>query len=246
MSDDVFSTQTGDQTSKTSLEELVGEGKKFKTVEDLAKGKLEADSFIAQLEGELKGVKGDLTKSEEDKGKQATVAELIEAVKASQKQDDQAANQLSEEDLSKKIVEVMQGVSDTETRGQNRAKGNALVLKQVKGDVEAAKTFIAGRAKALGMTTDELAVLSELHPEAFAKLVANNPSTDSKGITSLNDLNPEVIANATRETTIDGVHTKAYYDALKKEMGVGAYWKDSKVQGQYYKDAMKLGDRFNQ
>jgi len=62
MSDDVFSTQTGDQTSKTSLEELVGEGKKFKTVEDLAKGKLEADSFIAQLEGELKGVKGDLTK----------------------------------------------------------------------------------------------------------------------------------------------------------------------------------------
>jgi len=140
----------------------------------------------------------------------------------------------------------MQGVSDTETRGQNRAKGNALVLKQVKGDVEAAKTFIAGRAKALGMTTDELAVLSELHPEAFAKLVANNPSTDPKGITSLNDLNPEIIANATRETTIDGVHTKAYYDALKKEMGAGAYWKDSKVQGQYYKDAMKLGDRFNQ
>ena len=37
-----------------TVAELVGEGKKFKTGEDLAKGKLESDRYISELETKLK------------------------------------------------------------------------------------------------------------------------------------------------------------------------------------------------
>ena len=53
MSDDAFSTNTptGD-TNPSPLAELVGDGKKFQTVEDLAKGKQESDAFIVKLQDE--------------------------------------------------------------------------------------------------------------------------------------------------------------------------------------------------
>src|SRR4029450_8159059 len=46
--------------NKNYLEELVGEGKKFKTPEDLARGKAESDSFIERLQKELHGLRNEL------------------------------------------------------------------------------------------------------------------------------------------------------------------------------------------
>jgi hypothetical protein len=47
-------------TNVNPLEALVGEGKKFKTAEDLARGKLEADNFVKQLQTELATLREDL------------------------------------------------------------------------------------------------------------------------------------------------------------------------------------------
>ena len=44
---------------------------------------------------------------------------------------------------------------------------------------------------------------------------------------------------------VDGHRTKAYYTKLKAELGPAKYWRDTKIQGAYHKDAMALGDRFN-
>ena len=238
---DVFDSTTS--TQESLLDSLVGDGKKFADADALAKGKQEADSFIEQLQGELKGVRNDLTTLEGQSDKGKTVADLIKAVQESQKQEPGDDNQMSEEDLSKKIKEIMQGVSDTTTKGQNREVGNALVLKKVNGDIEAAKVFVAERAKQLGMTTDALAALSEVSPDAFAKLIDIDPSTITKSISSLST-QTETFDSASPQTVVDGHKTKAYYDSLKKEMGIGKYWSDSKVQAQYYKDAMALGDKF--
>ena len=240
---DVFSSDQGAQES--TLDSLVGDGKKFADANELAKGKQEADSFIEQLQGELKGVREDLSTLEVKSEKSKTVAELIQAVQDSQKQEPGDTNQMSEEDLSNKIKDIMQGVSDTSTKVQNRDKGNELVLKKVNGDIEAAKAFVAERAKQLSMTTDALAALSEVSPDAFAKLIDVDPSTITKSITSLDGTNTETLDAASPQTLVDGHNTKAYYTALKKEMGVGKYWKDTKVQNQYFKDAEALGDRFN-
>jgi hypothetical protein len=45
---------------KNYLEDLVGEDKKFKSVEDLAKGKAESDAFIRKLQEENEGMRQEL------------------------------------------------------------------------------------------------------------------------------------------------------------------------------------------
>ncbi len=241
MADDVFS-QTGIEV--TALSELVGEGKKFATIEDLAKGKQEADSFIDRLEGEAKLVKEQMVELEKKAQKEHTVSELIAAVKATNEQDPAKGNQpISTEDLSGMVKSIMDGEHVEQTKSTNRAQANKAVLDKLNGDVEAARSYVAERAKALGTTVDKLQALGEDSPSAFQKLMELDPSTGGpQSVTAL----PGTQSPSDTVTTIEGHNTKAYYDALKKEMGAGAYWRDVKLQGKYHEDAMFLEDRFNQ
>jgi len=240
MSDVFEKSPTGQEGSL--VEQLVGEGKKFATVEDLAKGKLEADSFIEQLEGENKLTREQLAAIEGQSEKQATIAELIEAVKGSNKQEVAEGNQpVSDDDLSKKIEEIIGSKNAEQTREANFKQANQAVLDKVNGDVEAAKSYVAERAKQLGTSVERLKSLGEESPAAFRELMKLDPSTGSPGVASIAGVQPP----QDTPTAIEGHHTKAYYDQLKKEIGPGKYWTDTKIQAQYLKDATALGDRFN-
>lgn len=249
---DVFEEQTADQGGEPEgqdeniVESLVGEGKKFKTVEDLARGKLEADNFIEKLKEENQMALDEIEKLQNNTDQSEKLADLIAAVKESRQQDNPESNQLSEDALSQKIREIMQGESAKQTAERNRVQANELVLKKVGGDVEAAKILLAERAKELGMSPAELAALSEKSPSAFAKLIDADLSTSStSGTVKLQSANPRAMEAHADVETIDGRHTKAYYDRLRKDMGTLAYLRDRKLQKAYLDDAMALGDRFN-
>jgi len=239
--------ETEGSTEDNPLETLVGDGKKFKTVEELARGKLEADRFIEKLKEENHMALEELQKLQGNKDDSAKVADLIAAVKeaAAQQQDSDGNNQMSEDALSEKIREIMQGESAKETAKRNRERGNELVLSKVGGDVEAARIFIAERARELGLTPAKLAELSEISPDAFAKLIDAKSSTSSSGTVKLQGSNPRAMDNHVSMETIDGHHTKAYYDRVRKEVGTMKYLQDRKLQLQYLRDAMALGERFN-
>jgi hypothetical protein len=243
MSEDVFTQTEG--TSESAVEQLVGQGKKFETIEDLAKGKLEADAFIQRLEGENQLTREQMAELEVKAQKQHTVSELIEAVKKTNEQGVKEGNQpISESDLSKMVKSIMEGESVAQTKEQNRKQANQSVLDKVNGDVEAARSYVAERAKALGTTVDKLVALGEDSPIAFRTLMDTNQSTGAQSITHLQGTGVGSVEGQPA-TVVDGHKTKAYYDNLKKEMGASAYWGSSKVQGEYYKDAVALGDRFN-
>lgn len=242
---DAAGDQGSEQSEASRIAELVGEGKKFKTVEDLARGKLEADAFIEQLKEENAMAVEELKKYQGQQDDSNKVAELLATVKSmSQQQDSEGNNQLTEEALSEKIREIMQGVSAEQTAKLNRDKGNELVLQKVGGDVEAAKIFVAERAKELGLTPSALAELSEISPAAFAKLI-DAKSAGSGGTTQLQHSNPRAMEHSASVESIDGHHTKAYYDRLRKEMGTMKYLQDRKLQKAYLDDAMYLQERFN-
>ncbi len=248
MSDDVFNTDDqGDNQDQNYLKELVGPDKKFKTVEDLAKGKAEADVFIAKLQEENQEARDALKKAEEAGESKESIAELIKALREGQNSDDTGDNQtLTTEELESKVKSILQGETRKATADENRRKGNELVLQKTKGDVDAAKAYVAERAKQLGMTGKELAELSERSPEAFAKLIDIDPSTTQGGITNVDGVNTDALSSNNTVEEVDGHKTKAYYDKLKKEMGIRAYLSDLNLQQQYLKDAMALGDeRFN-
>ncbi len=250
MSDDIFSQDKGNEGAPTDnvVAQLVGEGKKFATIEDLAKGKQEADQFIEQLQNENKLAREQLTELESRKAKEASVADLVDAVKKANEQATEEGDQpISEDRLSTMVREIMEGEHEAQTRADNRARANKAVLDKVQGDVEAAKSYVAERAKELNMSVENLETLSENSPSAFLKLIEAEPNTGSQSSTALpNAANSQTFESTIKQDVIDGHHTKAYYEKLKAELGPAKYWNDSKIQGQYTKDAMALGDRFNQ
>lgn len=245
MSEDVFDQNT-ESESVSVVAELVGEGKKFATIEDLARGKQEADSFIKQLEEENAGMREQMKKAEELSNNEATLQELIKAVRNSQQEDEGDKTGITEDDLSNKVKEILRGESEAQTRARNREKGNQLVLDKTGGDIEAARTYMAERAKQLAMSVKELRELSERSPEAFAELINTKPSTNSPPINQIDGGASGTTFQPKGEEVVDGAHTAAYYARLKEEMGAAAYWNDLDLQNQRYKDAMKLGERFNQ
>ena len=251
MSEDVFG-KTDDQSEGESndnpLLQLVGDGKKFATVDELARGKLEADQFIEQLQNENKLAREQLTELESKKAKEASVADLVDAVKNANKQATEEGNQpISEDRLSTMVREIMEGESEAQTRATNRARANKAVLDKVSGDVEAAKSYVAEKAKELNMSVDNLQALSEESPSAFLKLIGSEPNTGSQSAASLpGAANSGSFESGAKQDVVDGVHTKHYYDKLKADLGPAKYWNNTKIQAQYLKDATALGDRFNQ
>lgn len=240
---DVFDTDQGDQ-SASALEELVGDGKKFADNEALAKGKQESDNFIEQLKQEKQEALDALKDAQKDVGEGKTVAELLEAVRAAQKTDDDVNQPLSDEDFQEKVRSIVQGDSADTTRTANREIGNSLVLQKVDGNVEAAKTFVAERAKALGVTPAKLRELSEDSPELFAKAMELDTSTAPKGTAQLPNVNTNNLQPVVAEE-VDGHKTKAFYDRQKKEMGVSKYLDDHALQNAMMADAIALGERFS-
>lgn len=240
---DVFDTDQGGE-STSALEELVGDGKKFADAEALAKGKQESDNFIEQLKREKQEALEALEAAKKDAGEGKTVAELLEAVRAAQNTDDKDNQPMSDEDFQEKVRTIVQGDSDLATRELNREKGNALVLQKVSGNVEAAKTFVAERAQALGTTPAKLRELSEESPELFAKAMELDTSTAPKGTAQLPNVDTNNLQSGVVEE-VEGHKTKAFYDRMKKEMGVRKYLDDHKLQNSMMADAIALGERFS-
>ena len=64
-------------STKDYLKELVGEGKKFKTVEDLAKGKAESDAFISSVTRENKELRDSYKKAIEEVNSRTRLEDLV-------------------------------------------------------------------------------------------------------------------------------------------------------------------------
>ena len=80
LNDDVIGAVTGSSTQADPLAELVGDGKKFATVNDLARGKLEADSFIEKIKAENNELRVLLKHTEGKISQAATVEDILKRV----------------------------------------------------------------------------------------------------------------------------------------------------------------------
>lgn len=241
MAQDVF---TDDQLGDSVLDTLVGEGKKFDNVEALAQGKAQSDEHIKTIEQENAELKEKLEKA----GANSNIEDLIAAVKEAQaaKDGSEENKTMSTEELEQVIRSVTKNDELAKTKATNRATGNALVLKKAEGNVEAARSIVAERAEALGMSTVKLAELSETSPEAFAALIDPNDSTASSGsLSQLQGHRTEVLDSNNTVMEIDGFKTKAWFDAKRKEVGHVKYINDQSIQVELTRSINGLGERFN-
>lgn len=242
--DDIFNSE---DVNANYLDQLVGEGKKFKDQEALAKGKFEADKTIEARDRELAELREELTKrlSNEDLLKQFeshqqrntntmdNVKPEADNITPSAKAD----TPLKDEDLIERIRNVTK-----EDREREQMQANLEVVKDALlkafGTPEKAAEAVRQKASELGVSVDFLQSAAAKSPKAFfvqlgLESQAQNalaPRSDVN-VQSLNYSNPGI-----KEGTYE------WYRQIQKT-NPGVYF-SPKIQNQLMKDALRLGDAF--
>jgi len=238
-------TNHSDNGGTNPLTELVGPDKKYKSIEELAKSRKEADAFIEQLKEENRIAREELAALAKDSTSEATVSELIKLVKKGRDSGETKDDKPSDDELTQKVLDIIKGDAKERQRALNREEGESLVLAKFNGDVEAANAHKTMKAKEYGMSVERLTALSEESPALFAKIVEVELRNGNQSPTTLGSArNTQQHAGPVEE--IDGAKTKAYYDRVRKEMGPRKYLSDLSLQKQILRDRTKLGDRFYQ
>lgn len=219
-----------------TLSALVGEGKKYKTAEDLAKSRIEADRFIEQLKSEAAEMRARMEELEKAGTKQRTIEDVLNAVNEVR---GEAGNQpsASAEDILKIIDERVSALDRQKIRSANAAVAEAELLKRFNNDAAKAKEFIRNEASRVGLTPSELKGLSETSPEAFKRILGLTSNTGSGGSPSFSSEKNSEAGNSG-----SGARNAAYYAELKQKLGK-RFW-DPAIQQARFKDRQALGAKF--
>lgn len=231
-----FDVSTAEPTVEENtdfLTELVGEGKKFKDVSALARGKYEADRYIESL-------KLQTTKLQEELNKRAGLEELITKIN----QNSQTPAQINtpatpdmgsynEVDLESKVSEIINKMTlqkETETNMQKVER----VLHEQFGD--SAKLVLANTARENGLSPDEIKTLAQKSPKALLKLigVSESPQPSSAPIAPRGQL--------TIGSGQGSVRNASYYEKLKNTDPKKYF--SNEVTVQMMRDRAALGDAY--
>lgn len=233
----IFDPNTKPLEPKDLIAELVGEGKKYKTVDELARSRLEADIHIAKVEKENKEMRDKLAGAK-------SIEDVLEAVKAKSvsaeenpdnKVVEKATNSMTPEQVAKIVAEQVTGLRTREQKETNLAKANAEMVK-LYGDKAQEVYQKEANTPELQRVYRELA---ETNPEKFVALFHKPESkqqsldTGGKNTAALPSLNQ-----------ITGVQqgTQAFYSKLRKE-NIKLYMSPA-VQLQMHADALKDPDKY--
>lgn len=250
MTDSLFDTDNTEAPTidpeKNYLEELVGEGKKFKTIEDLARGKVESDLFIQRLQAETQEMRSELTN-------RLNLEAFLDEMKQLQKQAPAVAPSpqdtprnvdtepkeikagMTPEEVEQLLSERLKNERTKELQASNLATvKNRLV--ELYGNTYQNK--LKEVAESLGESPEYLNEVAKRNPTAFFRLLGETPAPDKKNYTPpRSQLNTE-----TRGNVPSGERDNAFYEHLRATDPKRYYSRE--VQVQRHKDALRLGAKF--
>lgn len=212
---------------KDLLSELVGDGKKFKTVEDLAQGKLQSDIHIKRLEEEAKVLRDQVATAK-------SVDDVLAAIKANAALEETPLETpivpdpkvlpsvgLTAEQVAKIVAEQIKGSETAKQKETNRLQSNNLMTKLF-GDKAKEKFEAKATSPELRAT---LVQLAEVNPTEFITLFQEKgqDSILDNGNKHLNTLN-------------------VYDNTGSLEPGTQPYYSDMRKKNpkQYYSPAVQL------
>ncbi len=204
---DIFQDPTADPVA-----DLVGEGKKFKDVAALAKGKLESDAFIKRLEDEKAAMRAELDKKvradEALEELKREIAELKE--QGTQRQPkEHTTPALTEADVRALIARTITEDDSRRTASDNIKRANAAVVDHY-GSLDKASEAVKGKARELNVSVDFLKEMAAKSPAAFAKLVTDKVEVPDNGPNFKGTVNTE--SRMTPSNAKEG--TKEFFDAI--------------------------------
>ena len=231
-------------TTKDYLKELVGEGKKFKDVNDLAKGKAESDSFISSITKENNELRKEYKTLKEELQSRARLEELVDKIAlekaASVSNADSKDDENETRNLGIKPEDVKGIVSQEISRFQSESRKEAnLNLVRAKLQERFGNNYRTSElADRIGVDEKYFVETAATHPNIILKTLGldgpvkadtfQTPPTSSK----LSGFKPDVTER-----------TESYYKKLAAEKGVNIYL-DREISLQMHKDAQRLGEAF--
>lgn len=163
-------------TVPQELAELVGEGKKYKSVEDALKSVPHAQTHIQRLEDEMKQMKEELERRK-------AAEEILEEIRSGVSQ---GTSQPTKAELNPEVVEqtvsAILSKREAEVKAQTNVASVISNFEKAFGDKTKAQEMYLKVAEESGLSVKELNRLSATSPEAVLKLAGlNKKETPSAG-----------------------------------------------------------------
>lgn len=222
----VFAT---DQTVTDPLAELVGEGKKFKTNEDLAKGKVEADAFIEQLKHEQSELRKELesrVNAEKALEDLRTEVKALKELKTQTQTRENTTPQLTASEVEALVAKTITRQETERTVSQNINHANSEVVKHF-GNADSAQEAVKTRATELGLTLEDLKAVAAKSPGAFLKMIL--PDVDATKVQNFSGSTVNTQANLVPNGQGPKEGTKEFYDVMRAKNPM-LYWRPETQQ----------------
>ena len=226
---DVFADQA--QNDDVTLDTLVGEGKKYRDVNELAKAYVNADSHLDELRRDLaqSRARSDAEKNQEP------------VVQTQQQQSDPTLavteKPQSNEDLRTLVGRELENLTQAKKFEQN-VEVTAQTLIDHFGDAQKANQAVKDKARELGVSPDWLRDSAARSPKAFYATMGLNPEQQKRDTST-----PAPRSDVRLESNQNnGKKNYAYFEQLRKS-DKGLYYSQS-VQNEMHVLAREQGDAF--
>lgn len=238
---------TNVETPASHLESLVGEGKKYKDVEELAKAYANADKHIKTMEEDNGTLRNEFESFREFATKQLSAPRKedqgLEPLSERQPEPKpaRAAPEVNEVDLDAKIANALSENDEKRRLKENADLAQEAMVRQFGSKEEAIKA-VQKKAEELGVSAQWLANTAFQSPKAFFASMGIDPNTLPKSTSTpanASDVSPSRLADAH-----PGVKpgTESYYRELRRK-DPRLYF-SAKIQNEMMENAHKLGPDF--
>lgn len=236
--EDLFADDFVVDPNKNYLEELVGEGKKFSSPEELARGKAEADAHIARIEAEQNRLRSDLNT-------RISLEEFLDQIRTNpplpaRSNDDEPHQREPGTDKSvtaeeiERLLEMKLSQKDQERRAQSNTNAVRQKLQETYGPSYA--QHVKKQAEELGVSEQYIRDLAATSPSVLYRLLGIDKAKDDV-------FSAPPRSQSTNIPSVKG-KGKSYYDKIYEEKP-SEYW-SPKIQNEIFERVKEIGiEAFN-
>jgi len=228
-------------TPQSAYETLVGDGRKFKDNEALAKAKIDSDDYIKTLETKLDNAVADIRGLREANTAQANMQELIETLRQQQTKSETPSQPQSQQDnkptldlnqLKSMIQQNVKEIDTQKTEQSNLTQVQAKIKEKWGDNVPASVREQIDKLGEIGMT------MARRFPDEFLRTIGAE-------VTQRQPFNspPRGVLNSdTLKSQTSGERTWSWYENLRLTKPDEYY--SRKMTVQMHNDAQRLGESF--
>jgi len=226
--------------NKNYLTELVGEGKKFKSPEELARGKYESDTYIKLMEKRMDNLREDYLKLREDYTARASLEELVDKIDKRQLSSSEPppAPEVPQPTIDPKQIEslVSNKVQEIETSKRQQDNFNTVRAKLQERFGSNYANVLKEQTESLGLTDNFVNDLARNHPTVFFKTFGLDAAPVRENFQSPPRTQQRSDSFAPSVQKRDWL----FYEALR--VNKPKEYLDPKTQIQMQKDVIELGE----